>query len=1276
MRVSHVPEIVENLRQTESAKTRSRAIISFCKGLRRGPLFQPCWDAIGGAVGLADLMAEFSLRDIKYICRRLGKTATAQNARPERHAGLAELVRILYADDSNPDPRPLSHYYQDIVPACSLEVVREWDEQRKVEWTKFQRLSISQSHRPWYEKRFLKVLFSAEGKTSFAAETRVFHGNLAFSESILKTLIADKDGESHIPSDFMRGFAMPLLQRLFRRRKQNDHRRDEARDKFLGLVVQCIQVHTIEFSDRYDEGEPLLRYSIQRWSSARNPKYPISVETREKTEQCLVQIIKLMPRKARQLERLQNIFNLLEGRDSRLYFDSYQLLRLILLHAKGYEIDIDDNTPSTLSRLQQITKEGNYWPTALFFHLDIVDAISLFKRLSDINLKGSFLSKSSRRQGRPTVLAQSLFLNSAGGDPEIVRCLLDLEFKKGPGDPEWLDRARSLVLERRQKAEEGREWQDRVFWAKSALNLSVAAGDLEFLEGTVLWARRFNNQPLVIKSLYDDSAFGTLEIRDLLSAVPLKDEDGKIRSGQDPAVVAAAIETSSRIFVHLAGTLTMLATQPGNQKQSSRSILALPKLVIDHRLEDKNAAAFDALFEPDAPDSDHITSGAIAKVWNPTIDVLMELPDILSAHPGMQIQVSATHVFRGLLKRSGGHARAVMATHLIQSLKARLGTEGLTKNMYHVVECVTGVSNSDQPWLAIPFIRDIVLNGEGADSAWHRHVLSFPFIFALPRKAASELLYTMADAMREKMREQNARPWVPPVVGEDGKAVQTKPAIKVTTIKMMAQLLEDSRVIGPSEACDMLLGLLAEARHIDVLVAIVHSLLSILRVSTHAPALHARILDALEEKLAPILPRLNQRRPLAEADWVAAESGEAPLPDVASEMPLFSLLINDALPWSGMSEDVRIRLTELLVRVPAQSALHNARWNKLFLARNNLALDEGETIPAAPACFDATISLYRRFPHYIPASTLPALRDAALVSLRPTPGIARATAAVKADRDLVNSVAGRHWLKQFDDDGTLYRFISAASFALMNATGPGGALESRRAGAEALTVPMLADAVLTVMDRVLELEDPVPGVQTLVRNLCNGRLDSRKMWLSWHANCLPLLRALTRKVDALREASVARRAALPSPFWLRMKALPIPYANPPKERAAEEDVAAFVAELDALLRWLAARRAPYHHELRTLKNEVRQGIRDRDYLRVAVRVGALDVGDAEGLDLAGYLRLDFAAHLFEEAGASGMEQDAQPEVVRIVRGWVGSDDELVRTAGETVQTKYKTIFSQ
>ena len=1288
MRSPDIPRAVEDLRQTQRTRARSKAIVTFCKSLRRDHLFQPFWDAVGGATAVTDLIAEFSLRDVRAICHLLGRTASAQKARPERHAALAELVHLLHEEGSKRDSRPLGQYYQDIVPACSLDVVQEWDEQRKVEWSKFQRLCLFRSHREWYERRFIQSLFSPKGAKqtmSFSAESMVFRGNLALSEAILSALIADKEGKSRIPRDFMSEFAMPLLGRLFRRRKSDGETRNNTRDKFLYLVVQCIRVHELQLGSRPLERyqDELLRYAIQRWSVSRDKNACASVAIQQQTELCLVRLIEILPRQSSQLRTLRVIFDkLLLAR--KPHVGNYQLLALILRHARDYEIDIDDNTPTTLSRLKDLAGKGNRWPMGLFLYLDVEDAISLFEKLSDIDVTGDFLSRERSWYGWRTVLEQDATPSPSSGDAEIVRCLLYAKSAKKSGDQSWRAGARSLVHERRKMSEEGREWQQRAFWARSAINLCVAMGDMELLDDTILWARRFNNQPLVARNHYNALAFNTVEIIDLLSAVPGEAHD-VANSRERVAAVKKAIATSGRVLIHIMETIGMTVSQPHAQNLDWQALLNLPKLVVDCRLEKKNMASFDALFESDIPGSDYPSPGVLDAVWKPTIDVLVQSEALLyAANPRLSLQATGIDVFRELRWKSGGMARADLASFLMQRMRTHLGPQALSQRMSIVIELITGVADSDRPWLAIPFIRDLVLDGDGADTIWHRQLLSPRFLSSLPYKSVSDLLYTMADAIKEKMREQNSR--IREVTGDDGKP--DLPVVKVTTIKMMAQLLQESQIIGPSAACDMLLGLLREARHIDSLVSIVTSLLAILKEPTYSSEVHNRVLDALEEKLAPILSELSERRPLTKNDWAAAANGEGKIPDVADRRPLTSLLLAQDYGPESTPQEVRARLIGLLVRAPLQSAINNARWNRLFVSRNCFSLTDSDDLPACPASQDVSLKLLSKFPASVPSKMFVAMREMALVNLRPSSGVARVTAAVKADRDLVNSNAGKHWLAQWDNTGrtALQRFGIFESAALLQRAPEALAPENSEGGG--ITVELLANTVLTVADQLISCELP-EVFHELVRSLGSRRFDSRANWVAWRENCIPLLKKLTEKVDGLRSGRAhlpdgePLPRALPSSFRLRLNMLPIPYSDPPKEPAAEEGVHDFVAEVDGLLEWLAARRLPYHEEFAELKKEVRLRLKGEERARVALRLGRFNGGSGVGADgddgeawgLRDYLRLELAGNLLSEAKIP-TDGDLVLKLRQMVRDWVASDVELVRLMGLSLEEKHKEAFSE
>ncbi|KAM0583507.1 hypothetical protein ACHAP6_008256 [Verticillium nonalfalfae] len=144
-------EIAESLRQSDRAGQRSKAIPTFGKYLRRGDRFQPTWDAIGGATGLASLMVEFSVRDVRNMCHRLGRTATAQKARDARRTAMdltiADTKKLVGGDmafsrvileklgtvDDNARI-PCDTFTGLIMPVLKRQLHRRYDDESRDEW--------------------------------------------------------------------------------------------------------------------------------------------------------------------------------------------------------------------------------------------------------------------------------------------------------------------------------------------------------------------------------------------------------------------------------------------------------------------------------------------------------------------------------------------------------------------------------------------------------------------------------------------------------------------------------------------------------------------------------------------------------------------------------------------------------------------------------------------------------------------------------------------------------------------------------------------------------------------------------------------------------------------------------------------------------------------------------------------------------------------------------------------------------------------------------------
>ncbi|KAI7761466.1 hypothetical protein LZL87_002281 [Fusarium oxysporum] len=1264
-------EIISDLRQTESATKRKLTIRQFTKALRREDRFQQAWDAAGGAAGLARLMAEFSIRDVRDMCKRLGSTASAQKAQPQRRAALGELVTIL--DEGREDDRPLTSFYQDIIPACNLELVRKFEKDRKIEWTPPQTKRLFLGHREQHEDKFLSEIFCKDKNIRFYQHRRLFRGNIAFCEKILTTLLA-KEGKVHVPSDLIDEVAMPVLKRLLKSRYD-----DERRIKYLSLVLRCTRKHEEAISQQLVLRQGgLLQYTVDRWAKAADDS-----ESKRQYESRLVQAIQLLPKEKSpiELERIRQT----SWVSWKLDIDGrYDFFRLFIQHHKDYKIDIEGDSEQDLARLKDLPERA--WPSDLFFTINYKKSLQLFEKLESLFPQNNFLQVANQSG---TILNQSQghIKHSGFGDVEIVRALLIRKSNTQNEHQGWLDRAIGLINERKTKAQQAREAVERAYWARAALNLCVAIGDLQTLNDTIIWSRRFIKDSLTSHGLFSVKVFKTKEIEEVLGAMP----DERVSSPE--AVVSLTstlrkkdIEFANKVLINIVETVTLAVGEPGFKAQNWTWLFNFVMAVTGQRMSGLEIF-FKNLTKCSEADRERCQRDMMEIVWKPTTDLLIEAgavvrnPALATAHGGSLFDslttssnresVKGSYVYRLLSRTSlSPPLLAELARFLIDRTRERLGSEAIRAQMQDIVFVIERLASSDQPSLACPFIRDLVLDSEGAkeSSSWHRHLLSVGFLSVLPAKPAKEMLYTMASAMKEKMREQNQNTDAKEqaersqeTTEEDastGPKPSQGPSIKVTTVKMLAQILQYNLFMDPSSSCEILVGLLAEARHIDIRITITNSLFAILEEPTCPPSLRKRILDALGEYIVPAAAQLNERRGLTEADWVAASARDAPLPEIGAETPLLKLLILKVRGQSLNEEDKR-RLASLVMGAVEQSAVNNTRWMKLFLNKNNFSLED--EIPHLPVHPTTVSALYGQLQPYTPVSVFNMVRSAALINIDPSPGIQRITKAIQEDRDLVNSKAGKHWLSQFSNPGRdSFKFGIMLSAAMVQQS---PADRESKLAENGVSLQMLQSFVIEYIERLLKIGQ-ADMVMTLVMRLSGGRFEDRQNWNNWMENSVPTIKTIITKTEEVQERIHNKETEprrLPSVFRMRLRTVPVPLSD-----ATAEEEQAFIEELYKLIGDLGGRQYhPYHMDFQKLKEEFDYWPLTQSFGRFALKLAELqayDLASAEQPTLKDYLCWEIIGHVLTKA-KDPEDANVVEDVRQLMRNWETCDDEAMRAMG-------------
>ncbi|UKZ78242.1 hypothetical protein TrVFT333_005978 [Trichoderma virens FT-333] len=171
------------------------------------------------------------------------------------------------------------------------------------------------------------------------------------------------------------------------------------------------------------------------------------------------------------------------------------------------------------------------------------------------------------------------------------------------------------------------------------------------------------------------------------------------------------------------------------------------------------------------------------------------------------------------------------------------------------------------PSLAIPLIQKFVLENPDA-SSWHRPLLNKKALIHFRPADAKSFFESFTDAILDKLQEQEERR---AKKQPDDAPTNKGPLVKVTTVKMLAQLLRESPVVDPGLSVDLNIRIVKRASHVDIRTASIKGLTEAVAQTTN-PEVKKLIFDALLKYAAPIASSINESQPLT--DWNALTSGK------------------------------------------------------------------------------------------------------------------------------------------------------------------------------------------------------------------------------------------------------------------------------------------------------------------------------------------------------------------------------------------------------------------
>ncbi|RYP77372.1 hypothetical protein DL771_001167 [Monosporascus sp. 5C6A] len=603
---------------------------------------------------------------------------------------------------------------------------------------------------------------------------------------------------------------------------------------------------------------------------------------------------------------------------------------------------------------------------------------------------------------------------------------------------------------------------------------------------------------------------------------------------------------------------------------------------------------------------------------------------------------------------------------LAESLIARLlkDPSGGFEVRAAAMQIIQFISRSDRPAAACGLIQQVILD-QPADSSWHRHLLNIGFLGRLPARDAREFFTGLSSQIQQRLaqwsrpREGQDRP---ETLGHSNRETSDRNYVKVTTVKMIAQMLHDATYIDQSSICDILAGLLTTVKQVDIQIAAIDSLISMLGTGSRKnEGVQALVLDAIEHHVVHRAAALDERQPMSSEDWRNAESNKE-LPKVYDDgsfstyPPILDLLVKATGRWK---EDTPLRhewASRVLIPAAEQSAANNYRWTKMFIARHSLDINV-DSLPRLPVRPALLLQLFTTELEFFTRANFETLQGYVRIHLQ-VPDNMRLAGELVTDKqrpDLKDSNEAKHWLAQWPLFGVFTKGLNQIIHQLKK--------PPRSIPSDSRPSPQeLGAFVLEVAERILQ-QSRIEEFSSLI-GAVRSRLNSKSTWIT---NCLPLLEEFIARIDTLRTDEWQRNpdrkpAKLPETLPIKASVLGQKHSPDTAEEPSDAALDAFAADVAKLVDEFIDTGIPYHEQWPGLKSSIMGTFESRHYVRAALALAAPVPVDQMRLSLAEMLILELADDMLR--CASGRQDSKIAKQARtLLRGWVRSPIERLRSRG-------------
>ncbi|OBT51146.1 hypothetical protein VE04_09451 [Pseudogymnoascus sp. 24MN13] len=252
------------------------------------------------------------------------------------------------------------------------------------------------------------------------------------------------------------------------------------------------------------------------------------------------------------------------------------------------------------------------------------------------------------------------------------------------------------------------------------------------------------------------------------------------------------------------------------------------------------------------------------------------------------------------------------------------------------------LSHSDQPYLASDLGLKVIERMPDS-SSWHRRVISVGLCKRLTSTQVKEMLHKFSQYIVDSLKRQHAGHETEKV-GHNEDHPKCKYA-KVTTMKLLVELLENGDLVSSEISLDILRSLFVTSNHIDVKAAALRAIRDLLGKSVRLGLEPDLKVYKTFTSFAYAATGPDERSVVSEAEWLAAENG-GPLPNCDNKRPLLELFLwaRSRIP-KKFHEDY---VSSVLLKILDESTKHHTRWMRIFLGRYNLSAKEASFASFGP----------------------------------------------------------------------------------------------------------------------------------------------------------------------------------------------------------------------------------------------------------------------------------------------------------------------------------------